>query len=448
MNGLFPTTTTLAASGVPGNYTLDATVVGTGSTASLAGQVYFNDLGANGATLGNVAIGSSTPGLSLTVPPSSINLPYAYGLGDFNRDGVPDVVGVGQSNSVEILLGNGIGGFVTPGTSLPVGYQATIFAVGDFNGDGFQDIATASYTDAKLIILLGNGDGTFQSPAITPGVLATNTIVVGDFNGDGIADLATTNNGVSSVALYIGVGDGTFTRKSTRLAGPSVSLAIADLNGDGIQDLVAAEDSTFEALIGNGNGTFTSVSKTPVDSDPFQVITGDFNGDGIPDAATVSPLSNSVSIRLGQGNGSFTEAPTIEFAQDVEPYAIVLTDTNQDGIEDIAVGTASETEGPAYASVLFGTGQGTFNLTAIPIPGRTYANASEYSILSADMNRDGTPDLITGPAVLLDKITETAQAVLSGVSVSGSGTHSVQASSALLAPYNSSASGTIELDTQ
>nr|WP_241655098.1 VCBS repeat-containing protein [Granulicella sibirica] len=448
VTGKFPTTTTLAATGNPGDYTLNATVVGSGSTASLSGTVTFTDLGANNESLGSSAIGSSTPGLSLAVASGSTNLPAPSALGDFNGDGIPDLAGAESTDSIAILLGDGAGGFLATRTSIPVGYNVGQFAVGDFNGDGFQDIAAVSYTDAKLVIVLGKGDGTFQSPMVLPGALYANTIVVGDFNRDGIADLATTNNGVSAVTLYIGRGDGTFNKKSTPLAGASVNMALADFNGDGIEDIAAIEASSVEVLLGNANGTFTSASNTAVGADPFQVIAGDFNNDGVPDLATVSPTEYSVSILLGQGSGAFTASPDIAFDSSTQPYAIALTDLNQDEIEDIAVATASSVEGQAYASVLFGTGQGTFVSTDLPIPGRIFEGASEYFILSADMNGDGNPDLILGPGVLLDKVTETAQASLSGVSISGSGTHSVQAASALSSPYNSSTSGTLGLQAQ
>jgi hypothetical protein len=448
VNGKFPTTTTLAVSGAPGSYNLNASVVGNGSPAALTGSVSFVDLSANNAILGTAPIGSSVPGLKFAVAPNSINLPPSYALGDFNGDGVPDLAGVGPSNSVAILLGDGNGGFASTRGNIAVGYNVSTFAVGDFNGDGFQDVVATSYTDAKLIVLLGNGDGTFQAPAIYTGLQYTNTIVVGDFNRDGKADLATSNSGVSAVELYLGQGDGTFKKKSTPLAGAAVSLSVVDLNSDGIQDLIAAEGTTVEALLGGAGATFSSVSNTAVGSDPSQVIAGDFNGDAYPDVATVSPDEYSVSVLLGQGNGSFTAGPTVQFDFNTQPYALALTDLNQDGKEDIAVATLSTVQGTAYQSVLFGSGQGAFTTTAIPIPGTVYEGASEYSILSADVDGDGSPDLLVGPGVLLDKISQIAEANLSGTSISGSGTHSIQAVTYPSAPYKTSTSGTVQLQAQ
>ncbi|AFL89390.1 FG-GAP repeat protein [Terriglobus roseus DSM 18391] len=450
VNGKFPTKTTLVATGSPGNYTLTATVVGTGSAAALTGNVFFTDLTTSQpqpTQLGVSSLGSSTPGLSLIVAPNSVNLPANYTVGDFNDDGIPDLAGVGLNNSVGVVLGDGTGGFPVRAVNFPVGYSVNTFAVGDFNGDGFQDIAATSYTDAKLIILLGEGDGTFQTAVAYPGVAYTNTIAVGDFNRDGIADLATTSNGVSAVSLFIGQGDGTFRRKVAPLASAAISLVVADVNGDSIQDLAAAEDNSIEVLLGSAGATFTSAGLTAV-ANATQMIGGDFNADGKVDLAVASQVNYAVSVLLGNGNGSFTAAASIPFDGATQPNALALTDLNQDGLEDIAVATSSTYEGIGYQTVLFGTGQGTFTSTILPLA-KPYAGGQYYaSILSADMNGDGNPDLLVGPGVLLDKPTQTAQAVLTGVSVTGPGTHSVQAASSPAAPYNPSTSSTAQLQGQ
>src|SRR5579863_4976701 len=83
---------------------------------------------------------------------------------------------------VEIRIGNGDGTFAAP---LPVADNSNIFAMGDFNRDGIPDLAVAFEAPSRIEILLGNGDGTFtaQSPLAISG--GTNVMAVGDFNGDG-----------------------------------------------------------------------------------------------------------------------------------------------------------------------------------------------------------------------------------------------------------------------
>lgn len=139
-----------------------------------------------------------------------------FAVGDFNGDGKLDLVltiyGSGAS-SVEIFLGNGDGTF-EPAIGSPVAGDlgVTNVAVGDFNGDGIPDLllgADADVTDTW--ILLGNGDGTFtQPPAPSPyvynDILNPNYVALGDFNNDGLTDIAAASllNGTAEIYLTAG----------------------------------------------------------------------------------------------------------------------------------------------------------------------------------------------------------------------------------------------------
>jgi len=81
-------------------------------------------------------------------------------VGDFNHDGRPDVAATqstGETNSVGVFLGNGAGGF-TPisQTATSPGSSVSGFLTADFNNDGILDLATA-YPTQTVRILLGNG---------------------------------------------------------------------------------------------------------------------------------------------------------------------------------------------------------------------------------------------------------------------------------------------------
>src|SRR6185437_4017717 len=58
--------------------------------------------------------------------------------------------------------------------------------VGDFNGDGIPDLVITSAVQGS--ILLGNGDGTFQAELNPPNLAGP--VIAADFNGDGKTDLA------------------------------------------------------------------------------------------------------------------------------------------------------------------------------------------------------------------------------------------------------------------
>ena len=69
-------------------------------------------------------------------------------VGDFNRDGKPDLaVANAQLRQRDVLLGNGTGGFAQPvGSPVGAGTDPISVAVGDFNRDGKPDLAVANAT--------------------------------------------------------------------------------------------------------------------------------------------------------------------------------------------------------------------------------------------------------------------------------------------------------------
>jgi len=110
-------------------------------------------------------------------------------------------------------------------------------------------------------------------------------------------------------------------------------VAIADLNGDGKPDLVAANSrpSTVSVLLGNGDGTFADKTDYPTGSGPATVAVGDMNGDGRLDVVTTSGVM--VSVLLGNGDGSFTT----RFDYVADGSALALGDLNGDGRLDLVV---------------------------------------------------------------------------------------------------------------
>jgi hypothetical protein len=134
-------------------------------------------------------------------------------VGDFNGDGIPDLLTIDRSRArLRVLFGNGDGTFqVGPTTDLPFGPSTAV--VGGFNNDGIPDLAIAFPEDEVLgqqttvSVLLANGDGTFQAPLVFDVGVGPTSLAVGDFNNDGFPDLAVANLFSNDVSVLLNAGD-------------------------------------------------------------------------------------------------------------------------------------------------------------------------------------------------------------------------------------------------
>ncbi len=340
--------------------------------------------------------------------PLRISEPFGMVAADFNEDGKPDLA-VAASVLLDVFLGHGDGTFALTAAS-PVRVPSPPYddfaspyvgpvTVGDFNHSGHQGLALAEVDNEAAVILLGNGDGSFvpSSASFANAFgMPTTAINTADFNADGNLDLAIANevSGQSPVAL--GYGNGAFNEPGFFYSGGfSVGTAVGDFNADGKLDLIMvssgvqanpSQGSGVTVSLGNGDGTFTLASGSPIPlgNSLSAIVTSDFDGDGKLDIATTDSGGNVVLILLGNGDGTFGTPTTIPVGS--QPDAIVAGDFNNDGKLDLAVANF----GDATITLLLGNGDGTFTQTA----NSPYAAGSgPFQIVAADFNGDGKLDL-------------------------------------------------------
>jgi len=138
-------------------------------------------------------------------------------------------------------------------------------------------------------------------------------------------------------------------------------VTAADFNGDGKLDLAVCNygptSDSVSVLLGNGDGTFQTAQNYPVGYGPSIVISGDFNGDGKVDLVTLNSTSATVSILFGIGNGTF-QAQNAYPCNGCQYGSLTVADYNRDGRLDLASGFSVLLQAPAItltpASLSFG----------------------------------------------------------------------------------------------
>jgi methionine-rich copper-binding protein CopC len=290
----------------------------------------------------------------------------ASNAGDMNGDGLNDLLVTGDNNAF-VIYGNASGGTIdlvsnniassqgykiTPNTAIDLGGSAS--GAGDFNGDGLADVIVSATDRAYVIYGKSNAAAVaISSGNIDPGngfkisgVASFGRAVssAGDVNGDGLADVMISSRSegaggtvyvlygnTSATGLDLDVSGGTiaagrgfkitsaFTTDNLGSNYTSISSA-GDVNGDGLADMIiSGEDSTTASnrstyiVYGNASGANIAIDSNGniAASLGFKIKGavgysvangGDINGDGLTDllvSATEASSTYSYNVILG-----------------------------------------------------------------------------------------------------------------------------------------------------
>jgi hypothetical protein len=307
--------------------------------------------------------------------------------------------------------------------SPPKAATATTQVRADFDGDGRSDTAVTinpfngpnapEYTPGVRVWLSADPSHPTDFLFGAGGLPRANGLIwpfaAGNFNGDGYADLAMIAGDGTGVVLYgspTGLGAPQPFNEPTDDGGGGIkSGAAADVNGDGYDDLIVTSDDPDGALAvldGSAAGLPRSASQRLLAVPTTALVgVGDLNGDGYDDVAvtggldcatinqeecsaaivtlygSASGLGQPAASAVGFGLGSPLVSVTIGAVGSVQ-----VADFNQDGYDDIAVGTNA-----GEVAIFRGGPAG-----LAPKPS-TFLAASGSPDAVGDVNGDGFPDL-------------------------------------------------------
>lgn len=330
--------------------------------------------------------------------PSRMQNVHNLAHGDVDGDGLPDLV-VGVSSNPpdgyrmkevpldlvqagwrgEIVVARNMGkGRFQRMAAFPVASEAKGVRLADLDNDGRLDLL---YTErgsgyrgdlpsGYLCLRQGLGDWKFGPAVELAAGPSAYYVETGDLNNDGFLDIIVPNEHAQTVQYWLNPGKQIFkdprglvhrTVEASPIPGRRShainDIRAADFNGDGKLDLVTANlgTSTVSIFLGNGDGTFQKDTLIEAGTNGAFLAVGDLDGDGDIDFVITHWTEDFLSVFLNKGNGQF--APRKDYKTGLGNYGVTLCDADGDGKLDAVTANYRERS----ISVLRGVGDGSFH---------------------------------------------------------------------------------------
>jgi hypothetical protein len=237
----------------------------------------------------------------------------------------------------------------------------------DFDRDGWLDLGIVNEISEDLRVFMNTADGSglydpFLQPPTPIGTQASPN-EPGDFNNDGLPDAATANVVDNTVSILLGHGDGTFEPQQVVAVGAAPhGLAVLDADGDADPDIVTAntDGNNLSLLLNNGSGVFgPATSFNSGGNGEYSLGAGDMNNDGIDDLVVGTRNDQTIHVLRGNGNATFTHVGSSPAGGNT--WQLALGDLNRDLKLDVATGNGGSQNG----AILKGNGDGTLGPPAV-----------------------------------------------------------------------------------
>lgn len=345
--------------------------------------------------------------------------PESVVTADLDGDSMPDLMAHATNQPVvSWLRARGNGAFedarVLPKNDVGGSGVGRDLVVADFDGDRIDDVAVGIATGGVIDLHFGSGTG-FRAPAVPVFAQTGNNdgrFDAADIDSDGDPDLVSielTSTPFDLVTI-INDGSGGFTDGAsvlrTELPGRPEDLETGDLNSDGRPDVLVAHtvgsDFALTPYFGRGDGSYTQGTTLPITAAgvPRRVRLGDFDRDGLLDAAVLARQSGSVStvsVYANDGAGGFVLRASEPVQSGLNgttlPGDLALADIDGDGRLDALASLAPSAFGPRRLQRLAGLGDGTL-APALDDVATCEQGDQPNGLKLADLDADGDQDLL------------------------------------------------------
>ena len=326
---------------------------------------------------------------------------YVVATADLDQDSDHDLIAVGATPggpaSLTLLLQTTPGTFAPSENVLYTGQTASFVTSADIDSDGDTDLVCGIEDrlgiDDDLILFFQTDRGVFE-PALDPIPLPSEPrhTAVADLDADGALDLIVPSRGHVDILWQTTPGNFALATNPIELYGyeETSSILTVDLDADGNLDLVATSasywrnDGAVNFVLQVTPGEFTTTGLRHALA-PQSAASGDFDGDGDIDVATLNSADGTVTLFTQTGPGVFEEQPNTPYLGRPST-SLSAADINQDGRLDLI-------SADGYGVIVFlQSHPGRF--AAAP---RTLSQTgpNNYSLVVSDVDGDDDVDLIT-----------------------------------------------------
>lgn len=258
---------------------------------------------------------------------------------DFNNDGFQDLLTATTGTNGRLgIYSNQTNGTFSAFSLIDSFDFCRGVAIGNFNNDGVIDLVAIGKTTNQSIVYLSASTGTYSSFVLDSNSMILNDVVVADFDQNNLDDIVVI--GQHSIDFYRNNGLASFTKEAilTTSTSPVVleclDLAIKDIDNDGDIDIISGETAGLVVYKNNGNAVFTPNYYSIMPEVVVIVHPMDIDNDGDFDIVAKNAFGN-VKWFSNNGNGVMTFEAILTNVPNCT--AINTLDFNNDGLQDLYV---------------------------------------------------------------------------------------------------------------